>query len=83
LILDHGKAGEIYNIGSGMELKNLELVNILLELTGSKKSTINFVKDRLGHDLRYSINNRKIRDMGFELHFELREGLRDLIALEN
>jgi dTDP-glucose 4,6-dehydratase len=83
LILNHGKAGEIYNIGSGLELKNLELVNILLELTGSKKSTINFVKDRLGHDLRYSINNRKIRNMGFESHIELREGLRDLIALEN
>jgi dTDP-glucose 4,6-dehydratase len=83
LILNHGKAGEIYNIGSGLELKNLELVNILLELTGGKESTISFVKDRLGHDLRYSINNRKIRSMGFEPHIELREGLRDLIALEN
>jgi len=83
LILDHGKAGEVYNIGSGLELKNLELVKILLELTGSKESTINFVKDRLGHDLRYSINNRKIRNIGFEPHIELREGLRDLIALEN
>jgi dTDP-glucose 4,6-dehydratase len=83
LILDHGKAGEIYNIGSGLELKNLELVKILLELTGGKESTIDFVKDRLGHDLRYSINNRKIRNMGFEPHIELREGLKDLIALEN
>ena len=83
LILNHGKAGEIYNIGSGLELKNLELVNILLELTGGKESTISFVKDRLGHDLRYSINNRKIRSMGFEPFIELREGLRDLIALEN
>jgi dTDP-glucose 4,6-dehydratase len=59
------------------------LVKILLELTGGKESTIDFVKDRLGHDLRYSINNRKIRNMGFEPHIELREGLRDLIALEN
>ncbi len=83
LILDHGKAGEIYNIGSGLELKNLELVKILLELTGGKESTIDFVKDRLGHDLRYSINNRKIRNMGFEPHIELREGLGDLIALED
>jgi len=83
LILDHGKAGEIYNIGSGLELKNLELVKILLELTGGKESTIDFVKDRLGHDLRYSINNRKIRNMGFEPQIELREGLGDLIALEN
>ena len=83
LILDHGKPGEVYNIGSGLELKNLDLVKILLELTGSKKSKINFVKDRLGHDLRYSIDSSKIRDMGFEPQIELREGLKDLIALES
>jgi dTDP-glucose 4,6-dehydratase len=80
LILNQGKAGEIYNIGSGVALMNLELVEILLELTGSKESTINFVEDRLGHDFRYSLNYKKIRDMGFEPSTKLRDGLWDLIT---
>ncbi len=59
-IIQRGKAGEIYNIGSGNEKTNLELVHKLLELLDKPKSLIQFVSDRPGHDRRYALNITKI-----------------------
>ncbi len=61
-----GRNGESYNVGSGVNLKNIDLVKKILKLFKSmnfkigKKSKIKFVQDRPGHDLRYALNNKKI-----------------------
>jgi dTDP-glucose 4,6-dehydratase len=54
-----GKAGEIYNIGGGLELTNLELAKQILSAMNKSESEIEYVQDRKGHDLRYSVNCSK------------------------
>jgi dTDP-glucose 4,6-dehydratase len=65
LVLTKGQSGETYNIGGGTELTNIQLTKKLLKLIGKDDSYINYVKDRLGHDLRYSVDYTKIRELGF------------------
>lgn len=65
LTLTKGVSGEIYNIGGGTELTNLELTQKLLNLLNRDDSFINYVPDRLGHDRRYSVNSDKIRELGY------------------
>ena len=62
---NHGQSGEVYNIGSGVEITNLQLVNHILELTDRPATLIEFVEDRKGHDFRYSINCDKLKDLGW------------------
>ena len=59
-ILEKGKLGEIYNLGSGEERKNIEVVEIILQAINKPESLIEFVSDRLGHDFRYSLDLKKI-----------------------
>ena len=59
-ILDFGVPGEIYNIGGGTEMSNLELAKLLIKLFEKDDSYINFVEDRKGHDFRYSVNFDKL-----------------------
>jgi dTDP-glucose 4,6-dehydratase len=66
-VLMNGGPGEIYNVGGGTELANLELTTRLLELCGADSSRIERVADRKGHDLRYSLCDDKIRtQLGWE-----------------
>jgi dTDP-glucose 4,6-dehydratase len=60
--LERGVAGEVYNVGSGQEKTNLEVVHEILRLLGKPESLIQFVKDRPGHDRRYAIDCSKIRN---------------------
>ncbi len=65
-VLTGGRAGEIYNIGGGTELTNLELTQKILNLMGKDESFIEHVADRLGHDIRYSVNIDKIsNELGY------------------
>jgi len=65
-VLTGGRAGEIYNIGGGVELTNLELTKKILSLMGKDASFIEHVSDRLGHDIRYSVNINKIsNELGY------------------
>ncbi len=59
-VLERGKAGEVYNIGGNNERTNLELTHAILALMGKDHDSIQPVKDRLGHDLRYAIDATKI-----------------------
>ena len=59
--LDVGRPGEVYNIGSGHEKTNLEVVREVLRIMGKPESMIQFVKDRPGHDRRYAIDCSKIQ----------------------
>ena len=59
-IISNGKPGEVYNIGGGTELSNLDLAKLLIKLSGRDESYIQFVEDRKGHDFRYSVDHSKI-----------------------
>jgi dTDP-glucose 4,6-dehydratase len=61
MALERGRPGEVYNIGSGHEKTNIEVVREILRLLGKPESLIRFVKDRPGHDRRYAIDCSKIR----------------------
>jgi dTDP-glucose 4,6-dehydratase len=76
LALTQGKSGEIYNIGGGRELNNLEITDLILNSMGADKSSIEFVEDRKGHDLRYSVDWTKIkRELGYEPQVTFEDGL--------
>jgi dTDP-glucose 4,6-dehydratase len=76
LALTQGKSGEIYNIGGGRELNNLEITDLILNSMGADKSSIEFVEDRKGHDLRYSVDWTKIkRELGYEPQVSFEDGL--------
>ena len=60
-VLKKGKSGEVYNVSSGNELSNVELVRKILRLMGKSEELLTFVEDRPGHDLRYSLDSSKIR----------------------
>lgn len=81
LVLDRGRAGEVYNIGGGTELTNKELTGLLLEATGSGWDRVEQVPDRLGHDLRYSVDITKItEELGYSPQVSFAEGLADTVA---
>ena len=64
-VLLSGNAGEIYNIGGGTELTNIELSKLILSFMNLDSSQIEFVPDRKGHDQRYSVNWKKISEIGY------------------
>ncbi len=76
-VLERGRAGEIYNIGADNQRSNLELTQLLLDLTGRDASLIRHVEDRPGHDRRYAVDTRKIRgELGWRpLHSKWPEAL--------
>jgi dTDP-glucose 4,6-dehydratase len=79
-VLQNGKSGEIYNIGGGRELHNLEITKLILEEMGFDESSIEYVEDRKGHDLRYSVDWSKIRgELGYLPQVKFEDGLRDTI----
>ena len=66
LVLHKGELGEIYNVGTGQEMENLRMVEILLDELGASPDLIQFVEDRPGHDRRYALNVDKIKTLGWE-----------------
>ncbi|HCP09438.1 MAG TPA: dTDP-glucose 4,6-dehydratase [Thermodesulfobacterium commune] len=77
LVLDKGTPGEIYNISSGEEKRNIEVVKEILKLLGKGDDIIRFVKDRPGHDYRYSTDSTKIRkELGWKPCVSFMEGLK-------
>jgi dTDP-glucose 4,6-dehydratase len=77
LALSKGKAGEIYNIGGGTELTNLELTDMILDVMGVGEEFIERVEDRKGHDLRYSVDITKIsNELGYQPQVNFEKGLR-------
>jgi dTDP-glucose 4,6-dehydratase len=80
LALTRGREGEVYNIGSGQEKTNLEVVRTVLNLLGKPESLITFVKDRPGHDRRYAMDCSKIRrEWGWQSEVEFGEGIAQTI----
>jgi dTDP-glucose 4,6-dehydratase len=79
LVLDHGKDGEIYNIGFGHDISNLELTSAILREMGAGENMINRVQDRPGHDFRYSLNVEKLRALGFRPSWSFEKGLKETV----
>ena len=79
-VLMNGRSGEVYNIGGGRELTNNEITSLILEAMGADESSIEYVEDRKGHDLRYSVDSTKInRELGYEPQVKFEDGLRETI----
>ena len=79
LVLRKGKLGEIYNIGGENEKQNIEIANLILEILNKPKSLIKFVKDRPGHDKRYSLNMKKTRRLGWEPKHKFENALKKTV----
>ena len=76
LALTKGKSGEVYNIGGGTELTNVELTHKILNAMGAGEELIQPVEDRKGHDLRYSVDISKInKELGYSPQVNFEEGL--------
>ncbi len=79
-VLSEGKSGNIYNIGGGRELTNRELTEIILRKFDRDDSSIEYVTDRLGHDLRYSVSHEKItRELGYKPKINFEDGIEETI----
>jgi dTDP-glucose 4,6-dehydratase len=80
LVLRHGRAGETYNVGSGLEATIEEVADLVLELTGKPASLKTIVPDRPGHDRRYVLDSSKIRrELGWEPAHGWRDGLAETV----
>ncbi|HHN93836.1 MAG TPA: dTDP-glucose 4,6-dehydratase [Anaerolineae bacterium] len=66
LVLHKGEIGEIYNVGTGTEMRNIDMTRLVLKLLGKPESLIQPVRDRPGHDRRYALDVTKIRALGWE-----------------
>ena len=75
MIMHRGQPGEIYNIGARQELENIQVIKTILRLTRKPETLIKFVEDRLGHDLRYSLDAEKIRKLGWRPETKFEEGI--------
>jgi dTDP-glucose 4,6-dehydratase len=77
LVLDHGRPGETYNVGSGVERSIEEIADHVLELTGKPASLKTIVPDRPGHDRRYLLDSSKLRrELGWQPEISFEDGLR-------
>ncbi|MCD6101407.1 MAG: GDP-mannose 4,6-dehydratase [Candidatus Marinimicrobia bacterium] len=80
LVLEKGERREVYNISAGEEKTNLEVVKSILKLMGKDEGLIEFVEDRPGHDLRYSLESTKIREhLGWKPEHSFKEGIKDTV----
>ena len=85
-VFDCGESGEVYNLGSGVEITNIDLVKRILKIMNKPASLIKFVNDRPGHDFRYAIDNSKFRslpDNNWQLKYsadKFNEGLEETVS---
>jgi len=76
-IIEKGSTGEIYNLGSGEEKRNIDMAKTLLGILDKDNDLIEFVKDRPGHDIRYSLNSQKVfAETGWRPKVNFRDGLK-------
>ncbi len=79
LLLTQGESGEVYNIGGGNEVANIDLTFRLLKLLGKPESLVTRVADRPGHDRRYSLSTAKLRAMGWTPTHDFETGLAETV----
>lgn len=79
IVLEKGKVGDIYNIASGHEIQNIQVAKIILKELSKPETLIEFVKDRPGHDWRYSLDYKKIKTLGWQPRTNFEKGIRQTI----
>lgn len=79
-VLERGQPGEIYNVGAGNQVTNLELTRMILDVLGKPMSLVRRVEDRPGHDRRYSVNGSKLAGIGWHPRWDFDRALRASIA---
>jgi dTDP-glucose 4,6-dehydratase len=77
LLIDAGVSGEVYNVGGGNHVRNIDLTRRILELLGKGDTLIRPVPDRPGHDRRYSLDTTKLRSLGWQPRVAFDDGLAD------
>jgi dTDP-glucose 4,6-dehydratase len=80
LVLRRGATGQVYNVGAGNEVTNLDLTREILAAFGAGDEMIEWVTDRPGHDWRYSLDSTRVRELGWEPAHDFRAGLAETIA---
>jgi dTDP-glucose 4,6-dehydratase len=80
LLIASGAVGEVYNIGGGNSVRNVDLTHEILQLTGKPASLIRPVADRPGHDRRYCLDTSKIRGLGWQPRIPFAHGLAETVA---
>ena len=76
MVLERGRAGEVYNISGGVGLSNRELTDRLLASCGADWTSVEYVEDRKGHDRRYALDDAKIRaELGYVPGVDFADGL--------
>lgn len=81
LILQHGRAGEVYNVGGDQEMRNIDIVRMICRMLDKPESLITYVADRKGHDLRYAIDAAKLRkELGWRPEISFSEGISQTIC---
>lgn len=78
--MERGVAGEVYNVGGGNEVANIDITNRILELTGRDASLVRHVADRPGHDRRYALATERLRGLGWAPRREFAEALGETVA---
>jgi dTDP-glucose 4,6-dehydratase len=80
LVIEKGRAGQIYNIGGGTELTNIALTNLILSAMGASNDSIEAVEDRKAHDRRYSVDITKIHnELGYSPQCTLEDSLSSIV----
>jgi dTDP-glucose 4,6-dehydratase len=80
LVLHGGRPGEVYNVGAGNEMRNIDVVRAICGILGKPESLIEFVDDRRGHDLRYAVDSTKLREeLGWRPETKFESGLRETV----
>ncbi len=79
LVAEKGEKGQSYNIGGGRELSNKELTGHLLAALGAGWDSVQHVEDRKGHDLRYSVDDSRLRSMGYAPRYTFEQGLAETV----
>jgi dTDP-glucose 4,6-dehydratase len=79
-VLEHGRAGEAYNVGGPDERPNIDVVRRIVALTGAGEELIEHVPDRPGHDRRYSLSSDKVRALGWSARVRFDEGIERTVA---
>ena len=78
-ILQAGVIGEVYNIGGGKEIANIDLVKQILGILDKPYELITYVNDRLGHDLRYAVDSSKVQRLGWKPEYTMEDTLTGIV----
>lgn len=80
MIIRNARSGEVYNVGGGNEVRNIDIVRLILSILGKSGDLITFVPDRKGHDLRYALDSGKItKDLGWKPQKDFTQGLEETV----